>query len=591
MVVWVALSMITGVASNPWAGQDFDPYHDWCENKHRYHSGNVSLKESLVGMNVSVGFIEGENNYWPYYWKILEDLSEEYGFYVRNTTFSYPDGYDYLSLVIAASEEVDIVATALYGTSARKFNGLLLPVPIFDASASLVTKTSTKTDTVIDSFFSFSDPFDGGLWGLIIGCAVFTALVVQVLSRGREKRHHKSLYRELLRRVWDGLLLFTGQGSFEVKDPLARTVVLSWSFVVLITVASYTANLAQFLLAKESTIYGVQSFDQALEDKVELCYLDWWPMASIMDNVHPNLKMQSAGNSYSVGPLIEQVRNGTCVGALHSNFDLAFGVYNSDYNPDCDLEVIDDNIYYLEASFVVNGGARLANCSSFLSQALSAFFHYRVQDGTVGDLLDDFYWDKNTARCSLDDDDDDSATELTAADMSGIFLLHAAVTLVVLVGAVTYRRPQVKKAVTNLTRSKSARAMEVALERLEERFETPEQRQAFRQAAMSELLRATLEQEGRAGQWHKSIAKPVATGWSWQGRRASPRASEQWGGGGGGGYPTGSPPAAREEATMGAPQEEGGGEEAKANGVLGDPSRRLSLSLEGFRTNGGDQKS
>ncbi|XP_077987333.1 glutamate receptor ionotropic, NMDA 1-like [Glandiceps talaboti] len=118
------------------------------------------------------------------------------------------------------------------------------------------------------SFASFFQPFETALW-LLIGLAVhIVALILYVLDRfspfGRFKSSQSSDDQDALTlssAMWFswGVLLNSGMGEGTPRSLSARVLGMVWAGFAMIMVASYTANLAAFLVLDrpESSITGI----------------------------------------------------------------------------------------------------------------------------------------------------------------------------------------------------------------------------------------------------------------------------------------------------------------------------------------------
>uniref|UniRef100_A0ABM0H1R8 Glutamate [NMDA] receptor subunit 1 n=1 Tax=Saccoglossus kowalevskii TaxID=10224 RepID=A0ABM0H1R8_SACKO len=134
------------------------------------------------------------------------------------------------------------------------------------------------------SFASFFQPFESALW-LLIGLAVhIVALILYVLDRfspfGRFKSGQTGDEQDALTlssAMWFswGVLLNSGMGEGTPRSLSARVLGMVWAGFAMIMVASYTANLAAFLLRnpsesfKYATVTG-SSVEQYFRRQVEL---------------------------------------------------------------------------------------------------------------------------------------------------------------------------------------------------------------------------------------------------------------------------------------------------------------------------------
>jgi hypothetical protein len=120
----------------------------------------------------------------------------------------------------------------------------------WDASPRLVVNLEKVDPEFWDEMIGFTTPFTPGLWALIVGCSIATAVIVwmfEVSNVGREHNAELELrwkhgYKGLLKSAYLAGELFTGAGGLNPATTSGRVVALSWSFAVLILVSSCTHN-------------------------------------------------------------------------------------------------------------------------------------------------------------------------------------------------------------------------------------------------------------------------------------------------------------------------------------------------------------
>lgn len=113
---------------------------------------------------------------------------------------------------------------------------------------------------IMDSIFQFMEPFSLNLWMAIVGASVGVSILYFVLDYPSEERKFSA------RETWwfsVGTLLMRGT-DFAPRPSSQRILTAGFLFFVLITVSSYTANMAAFL-----TTNNLEKQIQTLEELVE----------------------------------------------------------------------------------------------------------------------------------------------------------------------------------------------------------------------------------------------------------------------------------------------------------------------------------
>lgn len=110
---------------------------------------------------------------------------------------------------------------------------------------------------IVDSIFQFMEPFSLNLWMAIVGASVGVSLLYFVLDYSSKERKFS------VRETWwfsIGTLLMRGT-DFAPRPTSQRILTAGFLFFVLITVSSYTANMAAFL-----TTNNLEKQIQSLEE-------------------------------------------------------------------------------------------------------------------------------------------------------------------------------------------------------------------------------------------------------------------------------------------------------------------------------------
>mmetsp|Transcript_39368 Transcript_39368/g.64495 ORF Transcript_39368/g.64495 Transcript_39368/m.64495 type:complete len:582 (-) Transcript_39368:327-2072(-) len=439
-----------------------DYRNNFCERKDSYKQNNVTLENSLAGMNISAIIYAGNQSANHYSLHVWDTMAQTLGFnYELHTMeklfysssslgFGEDGGDDWIEFYESAARHVDVVIDLVYVLGSRSMNyGIEFVGRAVKEDIILLTKKTTSGTTFWSDCTKFADPFHWEVWGLLILFSVTTALVILVISfnyevagpEGGPKRPKKSKYKskakEAGRYIWNGFQLITGSGGFDedIKSPIARSIILSWSFVVLVSVSSYTANLTTFLVNSDSVEYGVESLASAISSRTALCYTDS-TVKDLVTEEYPRVNWYTSNGTWA--SINEALDDGSCGGLLLD--DATFVLTRMQGRFTCDMVVIDDSVIEVSSSFLVNSKHGYATCHNFLNQVLDAGLQSLSENGNLTKMYDNFQTNyQNADGCvsegltyydSATSDSDDDTAKLYVKDLSGVFILHILVVAV-----------------------------------------------------------------------------------------------------------------------------------------------------------------
>ena len=166
----------------------------------------------------------------------------------------------------------DISATAWDKTLVRMKSGILFPGKCSDSSTILVARHTDSEESKFDPF-SFLEPFNMLVWVAIALTILFTALVYRLIQQLYDSDFNSdSEHRRLTGvHIFRTSMAAVGHVMFEPTRSGERLLVLSLSFWSLIMVASYTANLAGFLISDRQPVYPATSLSEAQRKGIPIC--------------------------------------------------------------------------------------------------------------------------------------------------------------------------------------------------------------------------------------------------------------------------------------------------------------------------------
>jgi len=183
--------------------------------------------------------------------------------------------------------------------------------------------------------FTFLRPFTIDLWLAIIVSFFFVALVYgsietqEYLLEAKEyvlvgmedlqdPNSSNSWWRNLAQSLYLTVASFTCGGIFRPRSFTGKFFVLSWTFAVLVLVASYTANMASMLVISDTAETQVSSLEDAIDKRLPVCVYQGGAFDTYMKSSFPTLTI-----NYPETWSYDNVRNGNCAAMVKDRMSFA----------------------------------------------------------------------------------------------------------------------------------------------------------------------------------------------------------------------------------------------------------------------------
>ena len=267
---------------------------DVCGRQRLLYQDNITIGRALDGLNLTVAITKYSQPYEDAFFNldeegripeenpglfviILDELARRAGFSWRNS-FVAIDAVDIskenqnrtMSELLAwMTGSFDIAVDNWSKTVGRMRRGIAFPEGWYDSSLVLVERTDPNSEDV--NMWSFLTPFQFGVWIMIGVAIVVTGLMYWVLERLNAESDKDELENKPLVTMFLSALTFIGNFNFQPNTHAARLLSLSWTFWALVVVATYTANLASFLVARRTPDFKIKSVGQAVRYNVPIC--------------------------------------------------------------------------------------------------------------------------------------------------------------------------------------------------------------------------------------------------------------------------------------------------------------------------------
>lgn len=429
----------------------------------------LKLEDALSGLQISVLLRNGGR-----YFKLTENgtINETNPGFIpqildevaKRGNFTWRDSYGVATGVTDWKEWLewgvnafDVHAEWWVQTPQRLKDRVLFPEGYLDASFVLVTTTTNQnTGNVLEGLSNFIKPFTYTVWICIIAVIIISSTILGFIERTstrsqQEENQDKSFLGPLY-----GCCMVTMQhvqvSPFTVGG---KILCLSLAFWSLLIVSAYTANLASFFVIENTRAPStIQSLEDAVALNREICVWKGTSYDEFVKIKYPNgnyirIDANSSQQYYDFG-----LKTDTCPYAIFSQADL------KTLRVGCDvvLEQVGKILQSQDAGFAIRPDTEF--CTSLVKDVFNYHLTEMKLEGKIDNLWNDFVEDYSECPSltkTKDDSnvDDTDAIRLGVQQMSGIFIFHAALTLMAIL--MTYlplawkTRKDVANLVTNQT--------------------------------------------------------------------------------------------------------------------------------------------
>jgi len=213
----------------------------------------------------------------------------------------------------------------------------------------------------------------------------------------------------------------TGQYVFDPKQPGDRIIAFSTCFLFLIILASYTANLASFLVIKNSPGVVINDIQDVIKNDLSMCVLRGATSETYMKERYWSARLVE---KESIGDTYLGLDSGDCDVVLTTIGTWKTKKLDIIFNKDCRKEWVGRIVQINDAGFSLRDSAEL--CASLVRDVFSLHLLEMKRDKTFDTIWDAHRADSATNNCQdIEDAEEDSdLTAMNLKNMGGIFILH-----------------------------------------------------------------------------------------------------------------------------------------------------------------------
>lgn len=418
-------------------------HNDFCPRLQAVYDGEILVEQALKDMNISAALSlrGGEDN--PI-WKIMLDAVAKKGKFNVDyyETGGIAENQTWTEKLFAELSIYDLYVDWWSRNMDRLNKGILFPEGWWEADTIMVVKMEEKKTL---DFWAFAAPFSGDLWILIVCVTIFTGMMYVLMDYLRSRRTGDyELDSDFFRTLYRSFQAFVGHSEFDPKGAMMRLLTLSMNFMFLILISAYTANLASFLVVKNSSKIEINEFNDVMTLRANVCVQRGYPYIDSVSSKYPGseslmIEFETEKEMY------EALQNGDCLVLLSSMEDWKTRERDDTYNIGCGMKWAGRRIEAVPASFALRTSK--TKCRAVLHDVLDFYLIQMRTDGTIQEIWDNYRDFKLANTCDTGAVvKKATVTQLNVFNMAGIFLFHLSILLIAVFGELTLFCLQPKEA-------------------------------------------------------------------------------------------------------------------------------------------------
>eukprot|EP00548_Thalassiothrix_antarctica_P010333 CAMPEP_0194161974 /NCGR_PEP_ID=MMETSP0152-20130528/79244_1 /TAXON_ID=1049557 /ORGANISM="Thalassiothrix antarctica, Strain L6-D1" /LENGTH=521 /DNA_ID=CAMNT_0038871833 /DNA_START=396 /DNA_END=1961 /DNA_ORIENTATION=+ len=353
------------------------------------------------------------------------------------------DGRSFTDLLEWTTLTYDLSVNWWTWTSERRSLGIDFPIPWYDASIMIVGKKDKDANKDKFDILSIFAPFDLGVWLMIVLTMITSGLLYFFMEVMDPATDRSQLQFNPLSSIFLASFAFTGHFSFEPRTMPARLFGFSLTFLALIIGSAYTANLASFLVVKNTPKLEIQSLKHAVSLGMKLCtYKDTAEEKMVLDafpQANMDRKSTEQQSFWGVHGIVPEVASLTTTASYIDDTDLCdfaitsysswrFWSQNQDTNPGCRLGWVGRKFNDVPAGFATLHDSG-DYCTSFINDVLNLHLDEMRSSNFI-----DMAWKNHIVRTATTEQECQDTppppkkagnpTDLKLKNLGGIFIIH-----------------------------------------------------------------------------------------------------------------------------------------------------------------------
>lgn len=364
--------------------------------------------------------------------ELLDEIARRAGFtYSRDVIVKWENESTWDDALLRAAKQYDLMGQWWIDTSQRRTKGVVIGKHIVDISQIMVTRKETgNSKSLAQSLTTVLAPFSPMLWATILLLILASSLFMWFLERGINFIDFPSShpwYLSMIHSTYLGFSSLTGAAYHSPQTGMGKLFAVGFSFVILITVGAYTANLANYLVAQSNAKAVYNGLDDVLRANKVCCVLE----GSTIGLGEEYAKLQKF-EVYDVTEMYTALMDGHCVAGVAGLAELQLMMARGEAG--CELELVGQFMTRAGGGFATS----MENCKPMLAAVLDTVYVTLEEEGFVQKLWSNYT--KGSDACAAANSATSAATTgMGVADFGGVIILVAMFMAVTLIGGLFFR--------------------------------------------------------------------------------------------------------------------------------------------------------
>ncbi len=411
---------------------------NFCDIHRKIERGETLLRHALKDMNLRVGLFRYQLDKEtgaiaevdpPIGIKMLDEIARRGQFKWRDSfgvVDSPGENQTWGEVLDWSVDTYDLNGDWFLRTTDRLADGILFPEKWYDGSLIMVRKQAEADDSF--SWRAFMKPFSTGVWVLIVITTVISGLVYYLNEYIGCDGDTSKMEVNMQESVFQSFLNATGQYIFDPREPGNRAIAVSTCLLFLVVLASYTANLASFLVIRNTPDLVINDIQDVVKNDLRVCVWRSTTSETFMRDRYDTARLvqkDSLLDSY-LG-----LDNDDCDVVLTTIGTWETRKGDIVYNKDCRKEWVGRVVQHNDAGFSLRDSVEL--CSSMLRDAISLHLLEMKRDKTYDTIWNTYRAKSVTNNCEDIENSEDNgfdSIQLTVMNVGGIFIVHGVILVI-----------------------------------------------------------------------------------------------------------------------------------------------------------------
>jgi hypothetical protein len=414
--------------------------HDFCDRYIAVAEGRIALEDSIQGLSLTTTVKLGEylrldedtgaipSGYPGLMAVLMDEFCHRAGCTWRDTfavTHRPPEDKTWTDIVVWTIETYDVSLNWWMSSVERMARGVAFTQSWYDASIIMVTEKPGGSNTF--QYWAWLTPFDNNVWYMLVVTVAATASVYYLLEKINPKSDERGTQRDgPIEATFLVAISLTSHFGFEPRTTPARLLAFSVAFFALVVSASYTANLASFLVTENQPQFQYNSLEDVVRANVPMCVNRGSEGDTVVSLAFPLAKYVRLEGERAV---IQGLRDGDCGVAVTTVSAWNQFQRNKTLTNECSLEWRGRAFENIPASFATKAISD-KQCTNLLRDVLNIHMTKMRVDGFINEAWGKHLDQTSTNECFAENTlvEEDTSGQLSMINMGGIFIFHAMLT-------------------------------------------------------------------------------------------------------------------------------------------------------------------